>query len=126
MKRAGVAGFFFILILLAGFFLFRGSGSQKETAQLPSSAEMVHQLDIAVPEVFSGRIISINAKKQELMLDRGMKVFPLHWGKETAITIANHPVMPSALVPGTSVTVRCQSKNDQEFARSIQILPVRK
>jgi len=126
VKRAGVAGFFFILILLAGFFLFRGSGSQNETSQLPSSAEAVHQLDMAVPEVFSGRIISINAKKQVLMLDQGMKVFPLHWGKETAITIANHPVMPSALVPGTSVTVRSQSKNDQEFARSIQILPVRK
>ena len=126
MKRAGVAGFFLLLLLLAGYFFFRDRGSQKEAALEPSSVELVHQPEIAILEVFSGRILSINAKEQVLMLDHGMKVFPLHWGKETSITIANHPVTASALVPGASVTVQCQTKNEQEYARSIQILPVRK
>ena len=37
----------FIVLLLAGFFLFRGRGSQREASREPSSVEVVHQLDLA-------------------------------------------------------------------------------
>lgn len=126
MKRASIASFFFIVVLLAGFLLFHRSRFQKERPRESPSVGEIHKWDQGVSEVISGKIASIDSKEQMFMLDHGMRVLRFHWRKETAIMIANHPVKPSALVPGALVIVRCQFNNDQDFVRSIQILPTGK